>query len=328
MKYVLCFLFSAAAWAASPCTTAGPGCTEFVKVGGGPSRSLIYRTYSLETRNEQVTRGLVVVHGMGRDADNYFRSALAAGFLAGALEDTVIVVPRIASSAAGCGDTLAPDEIGWPCDTWRSGGAGLTNDKVTSYDFMDEILRKLADRNVFPNMKVIVVTGHSAGGQYAGRYAMANKVHETLGVPVRYVVANPSSYAWLDAARPAPDGRGFRRFSDARNCTTYDKWPYGLENRSGYAASETDEQLRNQLISRPVTYLLGELDILPLAGFDSSCPAMAQGPTRLARGQAFGRLVNEKYGARHIVTVVPLCGHNARCMYTAETTLPILFPKQ
>ena len=71
----------------------------------------------------------------------------------------------------------------------------------------------------------------------------------------------------------------------------------------------------------------GELDVLPLAGFDSSCPAMAQGPTRLARGQAFGSYVNAKYKAQHKVTVVPLCGHNARCMFTAEVALPILFPK-
>jgi hypothetical protein len=73
--------------------------------------------------------------------------------------------------------------------------------------------------------------------------------------------------------------------------------------------------------------LLGELDILPLGGFDGSCRAMAQGPTRLARGQAFARYVNEKFGAKHTVTIVPLCGHNARCMFTSEAALPLVFPK-
>jgi hypothetical protein len=53
---------------------------------------------------------------------------------------------------------------------------------------------------------------------------------------------------------------------------------------------------------------------------------MAQGPTRLARGQAFAKYVNRKYGAQHTVVVVPLCGHNARCMFTSEPALPILFP--
>lgn len=115
-------------------------------------------------------------------------------------------------------------------------------------------------------------------------------------------------------------------FGDGRNCTTYDHWPYGLEGRTGYTSKLTDEQLKKQLAARPVTYVLGELDILPLGGFDASCPAMAQGPTRLARGQAFAKYVNQKYGAQHKVLVVSLCGHNARCMLTAEPALPLLFP--
>src|SRR5262249_38996589 len=130
------------------------------------------------------------------------------------------------------------------------------------------------------------VAGHSAGGQFVTRYEMANQIHEKLGVPVAYVVANPSSYAYLDSERPDSEGKEFRAFGDARNCTTYDNWPYGLKGRSGYSARLSDDQLKKQLALRPTTYLVGELDTWPLAGFDSSCPAMAQGPNRLARGQA------------------------------------------
>jgi hypothetical protein len=87
-----------------------------------------------------------------------------------------------------------------------------------------------------------------------------------------------------------------------------------------------DDQLKKQIAVRPTTYLLGELDILPLGNFDASCAAMSQGPTRLARGQAFAKYVNQEYGAHHKVVVVPLCGHNARCMFTAEQAIPLLFP--
>jgi hypothetical protein len=160
---------------------------------------------------------------------------------------------------------------------------------------------------------------------------MANQVHDTLGVPITYVVANPSSYAYLDPARPSTGATGateFRSFGDGRNCTTYDNWPYGIQNRTGYASRLTDEQLKKQLVARPTTYLVGELDTLPLAGFDSSCPAMAQGANRNLRGQAWGRYVNDKLGAHHTVTVVPLCGHNARCMFTNDNVLALIFPKQ
>jgi hypothetical protein len=253
----------------------------------------------------------------------------------------MVIAPRFASNTGrgGCSDTLAANEVSWSCngDSWRSGGVSLSDSKLTSYDFADEMLRRLARKDVFPNLKAIVVSGHSAGGQFVTRYEMANKLHDTLGVPITYVVSNPSSYAYLDSNRPAAapaanatrpntDESGVQPFGDGRNCTTFDQWPYGLLHRTGYTSKIADDLLKKQLAARPVTYLLGEIDILPLGGFDSSCPAMAQGPTRLARGQAFAKYVNKKYGAQHKVTVVPLCGHNARCMFTAEPSLPILFP--
>ena len=150
-----------------------------------------------------------MVHGAGRDADNYFRTVVAAAFLAGALDDTLVISPRFASNSGGrggCTDSLAANEVNWSCggDSWRSGGVSLSDSRLTSYDFMDEILRKLARKDVFPNLKAIVVSGHSAGGQFVTRYEMANKVHDTLGVPITYVVSNPSSYAYLDANRPPP----------------------------------------------------------------------------------------------------------------------------
>ena len=335
MKLLALFVFGAAVAAAAPCILpagSNTACAEWVMLDA-PSRSLIYRTYSLDTLNPQITRALVMVHGAGRDADNYFRTAVAAAFLAGALDDTIVIAPRFASNANGCRDTLAADEVSWSCngDSWRSGGTSASNPKLTSYDLTDAILRKLASQDNFPNLKAIVVAGHSAGGQFVNRYEMANRVHDSLGVPITYVVSNPSSYAYLDAMRPAPpagDGAEFRPFNDSRNCTTFDRWPYGLNGRNGgYTAGESDDQLKKQLAARPATYLLGEIDILPLGGFDSSCPAMAQGPTRLARGQAFGKYVNQKFGAHHTVAVVPLCGHNARCMFTSDVALPLLFPK-
>ena len=316
-------------YAVDPCTKDTPDCTRWVNLGG-ESRALVYSTYPLDQKNDQIVRALIVVHGQGRDADNYFRTSLAAAFLAGAFNNTIVISPRLASNnGTGCRDTLAPNEVNWPCagDSWRSGGVATNNAKLTSYDFMDEIVRELTRKENFPNLKAIVISGHSAGGQFVTRYEMGNKIHESISVPITYIVSNPSSYSYLDAERPSGINNELRAFGDARNCTTYDNWPYGLKNRTGYTANVPDGQLKKQLASRPVTYLLGELDVLPLAGFDSSCPAMAQGPTRLARGQAFAAYVKAKYNARHQVVVVPLCGHNARCMFTAEVALPILFPK-
>src|SRR5947209_5169317 len=148
----------------APCFTAGPDCTEWINLHGS-SRSLVYRTYPLETKNESITRALVMVHGAGRDADNYFRTALAASFLAGALDNTIVVAPRFASNdGRGCKDSLGTNEVNWSCngDSWRSGGTSISDKALTSYDFADEILRKLARKDVFPNLKIIVLAGRLA----------------------------------------------------------------------------------------------------------------------------------------------------------------------
>jgi hypothetical protein len=175
-------------------------------------------------------------------------------------------------------------------------------------------------------------------------------MHEKLGVDrkiqLSYVIGNPSSYTYPDALRPtraalpstiAADSPGympatktasesaFVAFNDRKNCTAFNHWPYGLENKVGFAKSIPDEQLKRQLGSRPATYLLGELDILPLYGFDDSCSAMAQGPTRLARGFAYAKFVTESLNADHKAILVPACGHDARCVFTSETALPVLF---
>jgi hypothetical protein len=162
------------------CTIAVPACTEWVQVGGGSGRSLIYRTHSLDKKNDRIKTALIMVHGTNRNADHYFQTA----------------------------------------------AAGLT------------------------------------------------------------------------------------------------------QRTAGYTKGMTDEQLKKQLVSRPTTYLLSQVDTLPLGGFDSSCTAMAQGATRRARGEAYARFVTERLGAKHAIAIVSECGHNDRCVYTTTEVLPVIFPKK
>src|SRR4051812_49050921 len=288
LRFLAVAALTAAALPASgqgaPCTRATTACQEWITYAGGPARSLIYTTYRLDKPNTKVTRALIMVHGAGRNPDHYFETATAAGFLANALDNTVIISPRFTAGR----DTAAANEVVWPegRDSWRSGGMSPSNATLSSFDFVDNLVRQLADKKRFPNLTKIVVAGHSAGGQYANRYEMANKVHGTLGnVQVSYVVANPSSYAWPSAVRPLSTGDAnpvdaykaslephaeevHSNFTygpfDVSKVATYDKWPAGLEDRAGYTAGMSDDQLKKNLVERPTTYLLGQVDVLPL----------------------------------------------------------------
>ena len=333
---------------AAPCISATATCEQWVALGDSGARSMVYATYPLTAPNTRIRRALIMVHGTGRNADHYFTTATGAAFLADALGDTLVISPACHSADGGCKDKLQPKEVSWSCggDSWRSGGMSASNPELSSFDLIDQLLKTLADKHTFPNLTAIVVAGHSAGGQFVHRYEMANRVHETLGVPVSYVVANPSSYAWPDATRALPDGDGapaaevagwdketphtnfsYGPLANAAAVPKYDLWPFGLEARTrGYTVQMSDAQLKLQLISRPTTYLLSQVDTLPLGGFDGSPPAMAQGATRRSRGEAFVKFINEHLGAKAKVIIVPECGHNDRCVYTTDAVLPVIFP--
>src|SRR5690242_10841269 len=160
---------------AAACAKAVTECERWMPIRGGPSRTKLYASYPLDAANPAIVRALVMVHGAGRNADHYFETSTAAGFLAGALENTIIVAPRFAAG----NDKVAENEVLWPerDGNWRSGGALATKPDYGSFDLMDDLLRTLANKRVFPNLTKIVVAGHSAGGQFATRYAMSNKVH-------------------------------------------------------------------------------------------------------------------------------------------------------
>src|ERR1043166_3085543 len=150
---------------AAPCTTPTTACERWITFVAGPARSMVYSNFPLDTRNTAITRALIMVHGAGRNADHYFETATAAGFLAGALENTIIIAPHFTAGQ----DKAAANEVIWPegGNSWRSGGMSPNNPTISAFDFIDEIVRKVADKKNFPNLTKIVVTGHSAGGQLA-----------------------------------------------------------------------------------------------------------------------------------------------------------------
>jgi pimeloyl-ACP methyl ester carboxylesterase len=307
---------------------------------------MVYSSYALNKRNAAVTRAFILVHGTGRNADHYFETAMAAAFLGGALNNTVVIAPHFVADS----DKVEQNEVLWPnrVNSWRAGGMSTSNPTLSSFDLVDELVRQLSNKKNFPNLTKIVVAGHSAGGQYVSRYEMAYKVHGTSGVTMSYVVANPSSYAWPSAIRPlhvgnadsvtahnealGPNGTKVNtEFTygpfDATKVPTYNDWPAGLQKRSGYTAQMTDDQLKKNLVERPTTYLFGQVDVLPLGGFDASPVAMAQGPTRRARGEAFVKFLADSLGAKPNAIIVSECGHNDRCVFTTNEVFPSIFPK-
>jgi pimeloyl-ACP methyl ester carboxylesterase len=106
-------------------------------------------------------------------------------------------------------------------------------------------MARLADPNVFPNLHSVVLAGHSAGGQFVQRYATAN----TERLPTLYIVANPSSYLYMDKQRWTASSPEFAVPSPQEQsiCPLYNHYKYGLEGLNIYMQVAGVSKIRSQL---------------------------------------------------------------------------------
>ena len=281
----------------------------------------LFASADLDVPHPEVTRAVIVLHGRLRDADVYYASALAAREAAGAAgAGALLVVPQFLSQVDWAGHALPADVLHWTLEGWQGGDDALGPQPLSSFDALDAILARLGDRARFPNLARIVVAGHSGGGQVAQRYAVLSRAGDALaqrGVAVSYVVANPSSYAYFTPDRPGP----------TTGCPGYDHWKYGMRDLPRYAAGAAPAALEAAYVARPVTYLLGARDIDPdHRALDKSCMAEAQGPFRLARGQAYRAALKARHpDLRQPLHVVPGVGHDGGRMLGSACGLAALF---
>ena len=167
---------------------------------------------------------------------------------------------------------LHPDRMGLADDDWRGGG-DANGTSFSSFDYIDLIFSRFADRSAFPNLRRVVLAGFSAGGQFAGRYAAVGKGVVREGVKVDYIAMSPSTEFRFEKDMP---------------------WLYGLKGRPRYAAGLSGEAIMRDLCARRVWRGCGSLDVegRPFTALDMSPPAVAQGANRLERFRNFARYLD------------------------------------
>ena len=205
---------------------------------------------------------------------------------------------------------------------------------MSSFEALDALIAQLADRTRFPDLRTVVLVGHSAGAQFVQRYAAASAAGDDLqrmGVATRYVVINPSSYLYLDGERPALETKDRVPPSALlAKCPGYNRYKYGLERPNAYFAALGPDEVRARYGGREVVYLIGERDDDPEGdNLDGSCAAMMQGRSRLERGRAFFRHLVDIYGDqvrdRHHLEIVPRLGHEGARILRSRKGLRWLF---
>ncbi|CAH2796990.1 MAG: hypothetical protein PPHEESC_3987 [uncultured Paraburkholderia sp.] len=294
---------------------------------GGEAAVPIFRGGS--ARPADATQVVVMLHGRLRDADAYLRSTERALASSSVDPDSVILaVPQFLATADVEHHALADGCLHWERTSWMGGLDALGPSPLSSFDVLDALIEHYARDGGYPNVREIVIAGHSGGAQVAHRHAILSDVAvrcRATGVHVRYVIANPSSYVYFDAWRPycanasSPDARAA--------CAGFNAWKYGTQGLPRYAEVLDAQRLEHRYVDRDVTYLFGMHDNDPAhPALDRSCEAMLQGPHRFARGRAYYAYLRRRHPQlRHQLYEVAGAAHSGDAMFVSQLGVQGLF---
>jgi hypothetical protein len=221
----------------------------------------------------------------------------------------------------------------WPLGGWENGGNSIAQPPgkpISAFTVIDLLMIYLTDKNYFPDMKQIIVTGHGAGGDFVQRYAAVGRALDTLppsAPSVRFLVTDASSYLYLTGVRQKAGKSNFTT-PDMAACTAYNDYPYGLDKLNDYARRVGPTAIKLGYAARPVTYLTGEKAALSDPLPDTSCAAMTEGSDRITRAANYNTYLHQIYGEtlgpQQFITV-PKAGYDAAALYGSPCGMAMLF---
>ncbi len=305
---------------------------QYVTLGSG-YQFAFYASSDLAGSLSGIERVVVVQHGLQRDGDHYFDTAVKSLAESGADAAHILV---IAPQYFEASDHPTPP-AGAPLPLWERGGwlQGLLaseGPQISAYAVYDDLLSWLRAPGRAPQLKTIVLAGHSAGGQLMARYSVLNSsdgAARAAGIDLQYIIANPSSYLYFSAARPAnPNGSPF----SPDTCPDYNQYRYGLEGTVPFGAGQATHDLYARFVARRVTFLFGTADTDPNHRvLDKSCGAEAQGPTRYTRGHGYWQHLHRVFEGTtpgmQAFDVIGV-GHDQAGMFGSQCATPILYGAQ
>jgi len=304
----------------------------------------------------------IVIHGSGRNADDYFCSALEAVELQNQWKDVWVIAPRFFEDI----DQPPKDFLYWATNnndgdgTWRYGANSVNSGDgidpstsslkgVSSYTALDQLIERLWMMQI-PHLNQIVIAGHSSGGQYVNRWSLLTESW-TYKNKMKVIVANPSSYIYLTPKRWVKESQTWKVPSESKlkNCPNYNQWEWGLDDggmfnvpyRNDLFKRKRKADVIDSFRQRQVIYLSGSLDLCPgdnmedikchSHGIETTCMDELQGKNRFDRSLLYlHSLVNLsstepggwKNHQRHVVEGV---GHDHSLMWTSQNGIDAIF---
>ena len=314
---------------------------KYFLVGESDYKITYFSPSNLSFKNNNIRRLVIVLHGNSRTALTRQNDIVQAADTEGKYLETLIISPHFISNQELVDNNLDDYHLYWRDNGWMEGalssssGAYPREESFSSFEVIDDIISQIILGNNFPNLRQVVLTGFSGGGQFMNRYASSNRVHELFekdyNIDFQYLIASPSSYMYFNEERRVDGSTEQFEKPNVGNCGLYNNYKYGTNMLNQYMKYYHLDTLINRYKRRKISYGVGSRDNNPnSSSMDDSCQAMFQGDHRLERATIFVNYLKHIYGDlgdNHKLYIAQGVNHNSTTFYNRNNIRPLLFPE-
>lgn len=271
-----------------------------------------YDIYEDKAKWENLKKAVIVIHGGSFNADDYFGHLTSTFQDLGLSNSTVLISPHFKSEAENS------DDLYWRPYIYRDGKLSGSQLKISSFEVLDIIIDRLSNKEFFPVLDEIIVTGTSSGGRMTHTYAAANRSESKYSsINFEYIVSNSQYFYYPNSERINEQTNNLYSPS---GCSGMNNWPFGYQNVPEYINVLDKESFDNIFVNRSVTYLNGNGNYENGDINTDNCEYVLLGSTRFKRGENMFRYMNLKYNDNHNHKRVIVDGvsHNGRRMYQSS----------
>ena len=285
-------------------------------VSGDTLTQPYYRNIPLANTSTDIKYAIISLHGDGRNADEHFNIIGQATVNAGLEDSTILLAPVYPFQDDINQYNLGDDVLYWSDTDWNAGDLSRNTQsnprpfRISSFSTMDSIYHRLVENN--PNLKRIVLTGHSAGSQMVVRYAAGGRAQADLtetGIDFVFVPTNTPSFLYYDDNRVLNQNAEVFEFGPS-DCGSASQYKYGLDNLNQYMENTGEATIIENHKQAGVTYLIGQYDF---GGQTNTCARMVQGSSRLIRTHVYFSYIGFFYGDsiynNHRMAEIPAAYH-------------------
>ena len=286
-----------------PCLNSEEDCLNSLNINGRTFE--FYSSFHIDSISN-VTGVIITVHGHSRNADDYFDKMLSIVGAQGMRDKIMVIAPEFTTTYD---QQTSETDWFWSSTSWKWGNQSYTSDvnnqNVSSFECVDLLLQKLTDKDLFPQLSDILITGHSSGAAFVHMYSASKENNLFNNVNIHFSVVNNQYFVHPGSTRLLSDGS----LSFIEDCDIYNSWPYGFDDLNPYMDQIGKESAQNNFYSNKVDYFIAENDI-ETGDITSGCQYEFLGINRYEKNMNYKNYLDTVYpNNQHLLTTIPGLGH-------------------